>query len=504
MTKTFGNPSHSKIAVIGGGVAGSTIALRLAELGIDTTLIEKSDSLVSGPPICHLHAGGNLYREISDEQCVTLLRQSIDTMKVYSECVNRRPTVIALPIWDSHLANELLPRLKLLQREYQKLVDQDAVNAMLGHPDNYYRSYDRDTLETLAQQPTPKAPVSADDWMIPVAKHLDFSTIQFPIYLVQEYGLSAFRFSAACQLAMNQLKHCTLKLNHQVISLTKTPTAEAGWDICVVDAEQTTETFRFDYVVNACGFRSGEIDDMLDLKRERFVEFKSAYIARWANSEDFWPEIIFHGERGTPQGMAQLTPYPNGYFQIHGMTTAITLFDDGLATSDKRSAQPQLAPHHLHKIESNWEPNEIATRTHAAISHVAQFLPRFNSATLAGKPLFGAQQIPGNDPSLRTANISFNSDHYARAEIVKASSALAAADAVLQDLVDKTLVTSEGSELTTNHHYFPVTTSKFSSNDITALATKIAQDRQYPSALAQPMSNHSDNNVSNAEKSFTT
>lgn len=50
----------SRVAIIGGGIAGATAAVHLAELGIDVTLIEKGASLVSGPPICHLHAGGNL------------------------------------------------------------------------------------------------------------------------------------------------------------------------------------------------------------------------------------------------------------------------------------------------------------------------------------------------------------------------------------------------------------------------------------------------------------
>jgi len=55
-----------KIAIVGGGVAGSSIALYLGQLGLNVTLFEKEPSLVSGPPFCHLHAGGNLYREISD------------------------------------------------------------------------------------------------------------------------------------------------------------------------------------------------------------------------------------------------------------------------------------------------------------------------------------------------------------------------------------------------------------------------------------------------------
>jgi flavin-dependent dehydrogenase len=53
-----------KIGIIGGGVAGSTAALRLSGLGAEITLFEKATDISRGPPYCHLHAGGNLYREI--------------------------------------------------------------------------------------------------------------------------------------------------------------------------------------------------------------------------------------------------------------------------------------------------------------------------------------------------------------------------------------------------------------------------------------------------------
>ena len=48
--------------IIGGGIAGSTIALKLSQIGIKSILFEAGSSLVNGPPMCHLHAGGNLYR----------------------------------------------------------------------------------------------------------------------------------------------------------------------------------------------------------------------------------------------------------------------------------------------------------------------------------------------------------------------------------------------------------------------------------------------------------
>jgi flavin-dependent dehydrogenase len=77
-----------RIAIIGGGITGSN-------LGIDVTLFKKND-LVSGPPICHLHAGGNLYREITLKEKIALLKKSIDFIRLFPEAVDYRPTIIAV------------------------------------------------------------------------------------------------------------------------------------------------------------------------------------------------------------------------------------------------------------------------------------------------------------------------------------------------------------------------------------------------------------------------
>ncbi|WP_350617216.1 hypothetical protein, partial [Pseudomonas sp. HY7a-MNA-CIBAN-0227] len=89
------------------------------------------------------------------------------------------------------------------------------------------------------------------------------------------------------------------------------------------------------------------------------------------------------------------------------------------------------------------------------IAHLARYIPAFKEASVEGKPLFGAQQIPGEDASLRAAGVSFEDDNYARCEIVKASSVLTSADALTEKLaelgfVDKSLVGARS---------FPVTRS---------------------------------------------
>ena len=467
------------VAILGAGIAGCSIALRFAELGIRCSLIEKGEYLVNGPPICHLHAGGNLYREISDQQCLSLLKQSIDTVKAYPQCVNHRPTVIALPKNDKGKPADLLNRLNKLQQRYAELIEEDASNEVLGKADGYYQIFERKDLEALCLLDNLAQPKTASEWMRPVAKQLDFSQLQFPLLVVQEYGLSAFRFSAISSLALEQLESCEVLTSAEVLAVK--PIADDRWQLSLRDQD-----IDCDFVINACGFRSGVIDDMLAKPRKRMVEFKAAYVAKWQEAQQGkanspWPEVIFYGDRGTPQGMAQLTPYPQGYYQLHGMTKDITLFKNGLVGSDAHSAQPQLDKGFIEKINHQWPKEVMQQRSDAAIEHMAQFIPQFSTATMAAAPLYGAQQIPGEDPDLRASDVSFAGKNYARTEIVKASSAIAAADEILKQLQ---LHHGLHLEQPLQTHFFPVTQA-LNPNRVNKLAEEIAIQRNYPGALAQ-------------------
>lgn len=477
------------VGIIGGGIAGSTIALRLAELGINVEIFEAGTSLVNGPPICHLHAGGNLYREISDEQCTALLQQSIDSLKVFPHTVNIRPTVIAVPKHDNGDPNALLPRLEKLQQVYSQLVDEDPANRVIGNPDHYFKLYDKEELQALSLQPIPDHPTHFDDWMIPVAKNLELDQFKYPLVLVQEYGWSVFRLAATANLALETLSTSQLHTQSKVTHVAQQ--TDLRWEIeyqqydsCRQD--HITRWTQVDYLINACGFQTGEIDDMAKQKRNRMVEFKAAYVTQWPDSQGYWPEVIFHGERGTPDGMAQLTPYPDGYFQLHGMTEEITLFKQGLAKSTPNSAQPKLANGFISKIKSGWENREIEIRSTRAIKHMSRFVPNYKTANVGGKPLFGAQQIPGDDITLRAADVSFAGQRYARTEIVKASSALSAANSIVERLQSEGLYLTQANNKAIEQA-FPVTRS-LSAEDVERYAIQLAHERDYPEALAKTLS----------------
>lgn len=467
-----------KIAIVGGGVAGASAALYFGQLGLDVTLFEKDASLVSGPPWCHLHAGGNLYREISDEQCVTLLKQSIDFLRFYPYIVDYRPTVIVLPITDSSTPEALLPRLDLLTNEYKAHIAIDPDNEVLGEAEHYYKVYSKNEIALLREREGVKKPQTSDEWMIQVAKNIDLDKVQFPLIMVQEYGLNLFRLAAGAALTLESLDSVTLHTNSIVYNVQQNVETE-GWNISYIQ-EDESHTESFDYLINAAGFRTGKIDDFLGAPCKSMVEFKAAYVSHWDGGEKTqFPEIIFHGERGTPQGMGQFTPYPGGYFQLHGMTNDITLYEDGLVSNTLVSCQPKLGQDFIAKIENDWKEEETIIRTKAAIKHLSQYIPSFSTATVGSRPLFGAQQIPGDDPTLRVAEVSFPRERYARCEIVKVSSVLDMIDAIAKQLaqlgyMDAKLIGKR--TFTHSMHLDEVLLRK--------RAESIALAREYPSALA--------------------
>ena len=487
-----------RVGILGGGTAGATIAIRLAALGLETYLFEKKKSLIDGPPMCHLHAGGNLYREIPDEDCVALLKQCIDILRLYPYTIDVRPTVFAVPTRDEGLPEDLLPRLDILTDAYRELIAKDVNNKVLGAPENYYQLYSHEQVLELSEREQVAVPSTVDEWMIPVAKYLDLNKVKFPLIVVQEYGWNIFRLAASAQLALEEYDHAHVFTDTQIKQVMPVDCENCSnadhhvtkWRIDYQQAssaknESQTESIEVDYLVNACGFRTGIIDDMVGVKVTRMVEFKSSYITHWDDAGGQIPEIIVYGSRGTPEGMAQLTPYPGGYFQIHGMSKAITLFNDGLVASNKGSAQPKLPQQYVHYIEDGWDKAPLQARSQQAIEYVAEFVPTFHSARTVGNALYGGQQIPGQDDTLRVADVSLYSNiRYARAENVKASSTLIAADQIVDELAELGLVDNDKAA---NRSRYAHEWSYLVHNDSIAIdkvARVLAEERGFPLAMA--------------------
>jgi len=286
----------ARVAIIGGGIAGVSTALALRNLDISATLFESNNSLVSGPPFCHLHAGGNLYPDITNKERVQLLKESIEFLQTFPYGVDFRPTVIAFPKRYSKSPKDFITTLDMLKEEYGKIVAKESEKKLLGEVENYYKAIYKEDLEKLALKKPKERPQTLSDWLIPVAKYTNLDELQFPIFVVQEYGLNMFRVSAGATLALQEANNINLFLETKVTNISKS----GDKFIVTYQKDGAKHSEEFDFLVNAAGFNSGTIDDMLGFKKERLVEFKAAYVSKWQSDIKF-PEIIFHGDRGSEE-----------------------------------------------------------------------------------------------------------------------------------------------------------------------------------------------------------
>ncbi len=478
------NHAKKRVAIIGGGIAGSTIAIRLAHLGLDVALFEKDVHLVSGPPMCHLHAGGNMYRELSDADCRTLLRQAIDTMRLFPHSIDKRPTVIAVPTMDPADPSDLLPRLSMLDSYYRELINQDAANELLSDANGaYYQTFSRAELERLALMDMPVVADRLGDWMVGFAKVVDLDALKFPVVCVNEYSWNLFALSASVTEYLAGYANVSTHLNTPVTHIAQISSeTAAGWLIDYQMADGQIGQMTADFVVNATGFATGTFDDLAGVQIQRMVEFKAAYLARWMGANECaggkrLPEMVFHGIRGTAQGMAQFSPYAGGYVQLHGMTPEITLFKDGLTYSTADSSQPVIKADYLTRISDGWDMDKLERRTQRAIDFTSRFVPDVVEASIYPQALYGAQQVPDDDISLRVGSVYLAIDkRYATVQNIKASSVLDIADKIADALSKLKLVPFSER---------PNTWASLDRQAVWAQAGRIALARKFDPLLAQ-------------------
>jgi hypothetical protein len=133
----------------------------------------------------------------------------------------------------------------------------------------------------------------------------------------------------------------------------------------------------------------------------------------------------------------------------------------------------------MQKVEKSWSPQEVEERTQNAIQHLSQFIPDFSSAKVSPKPLFGAQQIPGDDPTLRVAEVSFPLKRYARCEIVKVSSVIDMIKTIIKDLSDL------GYAINSDQQKIYTYQNSLKETDIKQMAESICKERDYPVSLGE-------------------
>ncbi|MEI8642375.1 hypothetical protein P4S68_20575 [Pseudoalteromonas sp. Hal099] len=139
-------------------------------------------------------------------------------------------------------SDDLLPRLNKITNAYKELVEQDPNNKVLGEPDNYYQLYSHEQMIALSKKEQVAEPKTLDEWMIPVAKHLNLNKVKYPLIVAQEYGWNIFRLSASAQLALAQYEHANVLTSTEVKQVSQVEQTSANQPIANLEKLNTKTT----------------------------------------------------------------------------------------------------------------------------------------------------------------------------------------------------------------------------------------------------------------------
>lgn len=417
---------HSNIAIIGGGISGCVTALTLlksTDLGKDNikiSLFEKRKQILKSLPYCHLHVSGVLYPDLSLSDCEQLFHESIQFAKEYKNFINIRPLIVAYKSSSKYTPASLILKLQFIRLVYSKF---NAKN-IFGCPTDYFHIYTReDMLFFKKNGRLPKNCYNSHTLHVEnfcnLIKNID--DIQYPFISVIEPGINQMSLETHLIELLHQTKNITIHTNTEITSVNKN-VAENYWTI------NHTST-KYDYIINSTGSHSSQL---FSSSNKEYLELKSSWLIQLSLSSFLHtssiPEIAVIGERGTDNGMIQLTPINylpkcsdsrSQTFQIHYMSPKSSIIK--LLTTNHNSINKIIVKDFLHNWESLLNQKETANRTTAASKHI---LETFNIHNDQIKPLnismAGIQRTVSSSHSTRHSNVVLLPD-YCEIQLIKAT-----------------------------------------------------------------------------------
>jgi hypothetical protein len=435
--------SKRHVAVIGGGIAGCLSALELSRLPeVEVDLYERKSALLGGSPYCHLHAGGFLYPDLSIADCEKLLHDSLAFARRFAPFLCQRPTIVAYNAQSKYLASVLPFRGRALQLAYRCWSESNEGNLPLGKVETYFATYQREDVIYFYQHGClPDSDEPAKQLHKPFVESFinqlsDIDSIKYPFISVWEPGIKQNLLEWDLQQTIESQPNIKVYLNNRAQLDTQTHSSKV-----------TVNEREYDYLVNACG---GMHRELLDNSPPEHLELKSAWIiynnafAVGVSDYQQLPEIAIVGERGTFNGLLQITPIEKYTFQLHYMAADSTIiYGSGIGIgsgigskrgSSVADAFDETHKQYIHKTINNdsLPIPDYLQRSNRAIQQASMFFPLLCESEPLDA-LWGIQRTVGNNSSKRTSQVvTCTEKQIADVQLVKATSVVTVVEQLVQ------------------------------------------------------------------------
>jgi hypothetical protein len=267
----------SSVAIVGGGIAGTTAAILLAKHGVKVDLYEKNPRIFmeSSKIPAHLYAG-TMYFNLGSDTVKHCMEDAFQFANRLPFAVNPRPTVAAIAVEDEREPKDMIAACEANRSLYVELLSKEKFKPVFGAPEEFCQSFTRKDLERL-REVTEISP-EVNPWMVSFAKNTQLDSLKYPVLLMQEFGLD-MRFAAGYfeELIEEEIERGNLRFytNSQVLSAK----FEEGrvW-IQIDDGNKVQSPITRDYslLVDASGRNLGRLESNLGIAESRYIDVKVA------------------------------------------------------------------------------------------------------------------------------------------------------------------------------------------------------------------------------------
>lgn len=412
-------------------------------------LFEKEPKIFMGSSAipAHLYSGVQYFDDISKESIRHCMHDAIAFAKTLPFCINPRPTLMAIAKKDIRRPKDLEAACIMNQTVYDAACRIDPSNKVFGSPSRFYRKYTRAQVNQVVNGAgndcQTRFEIEDARWIANFAQHTNLDELQFPIFLIREYGLDMRYAAGFMEQVIRENKNIQLRTETEVRKIAR---IAHGIEIC---ASTSKGDFKGEYhvIVDASGRNLGKLEEQVGVNNYRMVDVKLAGLFKLTDGhtvEKQFPEIYILGGKGYPSGtsfmshISPINPATKGkerWMVVNVTTPHCTYVSDGKKSNggkgviDVNARENPLAMQVLNDKESHLPRlvNMVEMLRHRHEKLTAYLQP------VCGIP--GSVDVLGNNIGGRDSAIDAHADkRFISLNITKGGAAIGVAEALFVEL----------------------------------------------------------------------
>lgn len=423
---SFGSIENNRIAVIGGGLGGSVSAVYLNQMGVDIDIYEKNEEILLGSSRIPAHLySGFMYADKGIDTVKDCFIDAIKFVRAFPSVINKRPTIVAISQND-----ERPPRLfedagMINLKVYEKLCEEDKNNQVFGQPSRFLKVFSREELIGVK-----------NPWVQSFVAHTELSSLKFPVFLIQEYGLNMRKMVGILSKLLHD-SSVNIHFKTEVVSIITFKNKK----YLEINRKGEIEIIGpYNLIVDASGRSIANFENQVDRSSSRYTDVKFAGLFHMNSEFDELPipEIYILGGQGKKFSgkdyMTHFSPLNSGICIINVTTNDCTYVNGGKVQAQRGYFNLS----HQAQLVLNEDSQDMDDRLESMIRRISVRHPKLAKRLIPIRGLPGSVEVLGKHIGQRRSEfkVGDQDSRYISVNLSKGSASVRVAENLCEYLFD--------------------------------------------------------------------